>query len=81
MVKYEQAKENALAKESKEMTLDQLLAIAYSQKEKFTDDDKHIDVPKMKIVLREQGIKIGHSKSYDLKTLMEYRFPNDFSEE
>lgn len=78
--KYEQNKQEAILKESKELTLDQLFEIAYPLKDDFTKE-QHIDVRKLRLSLREKGIHVGHNRAYDIKTLLEYRYPNDFREE
>ena len=77
--KYEQIKQDAIIKESRELTLDQILKIAYDLKDKFTTE-KAINARKLRLILKEPPTKIiiGHNKAYDLKTLLEYRYPDDF---
>jgi hypothetical protein len=77
--RVEQAKEEALIKESKDLTLEQILNECYKYKETYTIDHK-IHAPTLRIALREHNIIIGHSKAYDLKALLEYRYPDDFTE-
>lgn len=77
--KYEQNKEEAIIRESKDLTLDQIFEAAYPLRQNFSTDG-HIDVKKLRIILREKRIHIGHNKAYDLKTLLEYRYPDDFKD-
>jgi len=78
--KYEQNKQEAIMRESKELTLDQLFEICYPLRDSFTVD-QHIDVRKLRLILREKTIHVGHNKAYDIKTLLEYRYPDDFKED
>jgi hypothetical protein len=79
-LKYEQTKENALLKESKELTLDQIIEQVYPLKQYYTDSEGRIDVKKLRLILREppHNIFIGHNKAYDVKTLLEYRYREEF---
>ena len=78
--KYEQTKEDALLKESKELTLDQIIEKVYPLKEYYVDAEGKIDVKKLRLILREPPHKIfiGHNKAYDIKTLLEYRYRQEF---
>ncbi len=74
--RYEQALDDAEKKESQSLTIDQIEAKAMLYIDKMLNDDGFIDVAKMKtILLREEGIKRGHTWYYDLKALIEYDFP------
>jgi len=78
--RYEQAYDSATKQESQELTNTQIANMLYHLRDKFTDEDKHIDVGLMCIVAtQELGIKIGHSRSYTIRKLLKYLFPNDFS--
>jgi hypothetical protein len=78
--KYEQSKQDALLKESRGLTLDQIIEKVYPLKEYYTDPEGNIDVKKLRLILREppHNIIIGHNKAYDIKTLLEYRYRAEF---
>ena len=58
------------------MTPTQIEAALMPFIDKCLDDKGKIDVAKLKIVaLRELDIVIGHNKSYDLRALIEYDYP------
>jgi len=80
--RYEQAYDSATKQESKELTNTQIANMLYHLRTKFTDEEehRHIDVGLMVIVAsQELGVKIGHSRSYTIRKLLKYLFPNDFS--
>lgn len=78
--KYEQEKREALVKESQKLTLNQILEVAYPLREHYVDSNGKINAKKLRLILREAptNILIGYNKAYDLKTLLEYRYPNVF---
>jgi len=69
--RYEQDREIAKQKESKEFTLDQLCAMVKPYEDVYYDGEK-VDARKLRYCFyKELGIKIGHNKSYELKTIIE----------
>jgi len=81
LIKYAQSKHDALVKESGVMTLEQLLEAAYPLRDYYTMSDRRINVKRLRMILREKprNIIIGHNKAYDLRALLEYRYPRDFT--
>lgn len=79
LVKYKQKRMEARIKESRELTYDQIVEVAYTLRDYFATDGK-IDAKKLRLILREKphNIFIGYNKAYDIKTLLEYRYPRDF---
>ena len=79
MSRYEQGKEQALEKESRDLTINQLVEVAYSLRDKYVDHEGHIDPKKLRVVLREdKAVRIGMNKSYDIRATLEHRYPSDF---
>ena len=77
--RYREGREEALAKETRTMTLDDIVAKAYSLRDHFKKEDGRIDVSKLRHILRtEAGIKIPLNKSYDVKTSLEAEHPTEF---
>jgi len=77
--RYEQAYDSASKQESSELTNTQIANMLYHLRNKFINEDKQIDVGLMCIIAsQELGVKIGHSRSYTIRKLMKYLFPNDF---
>jgi hypothetical protein len=78
--KYEQSKQEAYAKESKTLTLDEIINAAYPLREYYTNSEGRIDVKKLRMILHEppNHIILGHNKAYDVKTLLEYRYREVF---
>jgi len=78
--RYEQAYDLASKKESKDFTNRQVTNMLYGLKQKYTDEDNHIDVVLLRVVASEElGITIGHSRSYSIRKLLKYLHPNEFS--
>jgi len=79
LVKYQQKKVEAKVRESRELTYDQILEVAYTLRDYYAPEGK-IDAKKLRLILREKphNIFIGYNKAYDIKTLLEYRYPRDF---
>lgn len=79
--RIEKSKEDAIKKESLEISLDRMLISAYELRTHFSFEKK-IDVKKLRVILREPptNIHIGHNKAYDLKCLLEYRYPDEFQD-
>lgn len=77
--KYEQQRQDALKKESRELTVEQLAEKIFPLHDKFTQDGQ-INVKKMRVIVRQPplNIYIGHNKAYDIRTLLEYRYPQEF---
>jgi hypothetical protein len=74
--RYEQALEDADKKEVQALTMDQLEAKAMLHIDKMLNKEGFIDVKKLKIILaRDENIRIGLNRYYDLKALIEYDFP------
>jgi len=79
MDRYQDDLEAATTRESERMTLEQLAEVVMPFFKDYTIDMK-INVTKMKILLRERkGIRIGKNKSYDLRTLLEMKYPELFT--
>lgn len=71
LARYEQDEEQARTRESKELTLEQLCSMAKPYESIYFDGDK-VDARKLRYAFREKlGIKIGHNKSYEIKTRLE----------
>ena len=77
--RYEIATDQAETKESQEITEEQLEKICFEnlsfiidQKE---DQEKKISIPKMRLYLREQGIRISTYKAYKIKNNLELLHP------
>lgn len=77
--RYEQAYDLASKKESKDFTNRQVTNMLYGLKQKYIDEDGHIDVVLLRVVASEElGIAIGHSRSYSIRKLLKYLYPNEF---
>ncbi len=71
LARYEQDEEQARAKEAKDFTLEQLCSMIKPYESTYFDGAK-VDARKLRYVFREKlGIKIGHNKSYEIKTRLE----------
>jgi len=71
LARYEQDEEQAKAKESKEFTLEQLCSMIKPYECIYFDGQK-IDARKLRYAFHDKlGIKIGHNKSYEIKTRLE----------
>lgn len=75
--RYQQDMDLATSLESKQLTIEQIFSEAYKLREHYMDDYK-LDVKKMRIVLRDNGVIIGHTKAYEIKAMLEYRYPELF---
>jgi len=71
MMRYEQDFEQAKTKETKEFTLKQLCSMIKPYEHIYIKGDK-VDARKLRYTFRSEfGIKIGHNKSYEVKTTLE----------
>lgn len=71
LARYEQDEEQAKAKEAKEFTLEQLCSMIKPY-ENIYAPNKEIDARKLRYAFHNKlGIKIGHNKSYEIKTKLE----------
>lgn len=79
--RYEQAEQEAAKIESQELTDNQLEKIIYEDlKDKVLDENGEIDARLLRVVLlREKRVKIGYNKCYTIKKLLEYDYPNEFT--
>ncbi len=69
--RYEQDEEQAKTRESKELTLEQLVTQIEPYKDIYMTDGK-VDARKLRYAFHQKlGIKIGHNKSYEVKTMIE----------
>lgn len=76
-MRYEQDEEQAKTRETKEFTLDQLCSMIEPYKDIYLVDDK-IDARKLRYAFHEKlAIKIGHNKSYEVKTMLEMKLKNN----
>jgi hypothetical protein len=49
-------------------------------KDKVLDENGEIDARLLRVVLlREKRVKIGYNRAYTIKKLLEYDYPNEFS--
>lgn len=80
--RVEQSREEAIIKESQELTDMQVVEKVYPFREQFTKDGK-INVSKLKIVakMKPVNVHLAHNRAYDIRALLEYRYPDDFSSE
>ena len=74
--RYETAEEEAQVRESQELTEEQLEKICFENINEITmkkadDLDSKISIPKMRMFLREQGIRISTYKAYKIKNNLE----------
>jgi len=78
--RYKQAIEDADTKESQNLTIDEIEAKAMTEFDYFYNKDKHsLDIEKLKVILRRKfRIPIGHNKSYQLASLIQYDHPQYF---
>ena len=71
LARYEQDEAQAKAREAKEFTLDQLCSMIKPYESIYLLDDK-VDARKLRYAFRDKlGIRIGHNKSYEIKTKIE----------
>ena len=79
--RYEQAEQEAAKIESAELTDSQLEKMIYQElKDKVLDENGEIDARLLRVVLlREKRVKIGYNRAYTIKKLLEYDYPNEFS--
>ncbi len=74
--RYEQQLAEAEAKEYSEMTIQQIVNDLMPLIGKTLNQYGRIQIPKLKLILqKELGIRVGHNKSYDIRALIEYDFP------
>lgn len=79
MVRYEQAKDQAEQKESSELTEAQLEEILIPQIQQLINEKTgKLDVSKLRVFLREQGIPIKYWKAYQIKGNIEGQHPELF---
>jgi hypothetical protein len=78
--KYAQLEQQARARESKELTIEQIAELAYPLRTQFTKPNREIDVKQLRLALRmcDSHVIVSANKSYDVKAFMEYRYRNDF---
>lgn len=73
LARYEQDEEKAKIKESHDLTLEQLCAMIKPYASIYCEDDK-VNARKLRFTFHQKlGIRIGHNKSYELKTMIEMR--------
>jgi len=74
--RYEQQLAEAEAKEYSELTVQQIVDALLPYLDKTLNQYGRIQVPKLKLILqKELGIRVGHTKSYDIRALIEYDHP------
>jgi hypothetical protein len=79
--RYEQGKEKAEHIESQELTEQQIESILMPQIEKLkSEKNLKLDVNKMRVFLREEGIRISAWKTYQMKGLIEAAHPELFEQ-
>jgi hypothetical protein len=80
MPKYAQLEQQARARESKELTIEQIGELAYPLRAQYQKPNGEIDTKKLRLALRmcDSHVIVSANKSYDVKTFMEYRYRNDF---
>lgn len=77
--RYEQDEYQAKVIESSTITIDQLEKKAYELRSLFLDNFK-VDVKKLRVAMRDNGVIIGHNKAYEIKTNLELHHPELFEE-
>ena len=73
LARYEQDREQAKTKEAKEFTDEQMVAMIEPYLNECTDGEKIIATKLRSLFYVKLGIKIGHNKSYALKSLIELK--------
>lgn len=74
--RYDQQLEEAEKKEYSELTVQQIVDNLMPFIDKTLDANGRIQVAQLKLVLmKELGIRVGHTKSYDIRALIEYDHP------
>ena len=53
---------------------------AIELKKDYIDYNNHIDVKKLRVAMRDNGVSIGHNKAYELKTILELHHRELFGE-
>ena len=77
--RYEQAIDKAQESETKHLTLSQLENLAMSIKDQWFKNGK-IDVQKLRVTMFDAyGVRLGHSKSYELKSSLEVHHSDKLS--
>lgn len=80
-VRYEQGKDQALQKESQDLTEQQLEEILFPEiGELLNERSGKLDVSKMRVFLRKSGIIISTWKAYQIKGNLEAQHPEFFEE-
>ncbi len=76
--RYEQARDSAIRKESKEITEDQMIDLIKPFITTLTNKRNRIDVNKLRVFLRDKHqISVTPYKAYNLKGLIETQFSNE----
>jgi hypothetical protein len=78
--RYEQAEEQAAAKESLELTEEQIEKILQPHIQDLINEKGQLSVPKMRVWLREEGIRISSWKAYQIKGNIQGAHPELFEQ-
>lgn len=78
--RYEQAEEQAATKESQDLTEEQIEGILQPQLKNLVNEKGQLSVPKIRVFLREQGIRISSWKTYQIKGNIEGAHPELFEQ-
>lgn len=82
VIRYEQAKDQAQAKESSELTEEQIEKLLMPVMEEMRNEkNQRLDVNKMRIFLRNQGIRVTRWRLYQVKGNIESEHPSMFEQE
>ena len=77
--RYREAEDEAQEIETKNLSWEDIEVKAFKLRSEYTDEEKHIDINKLMIVLMDrEGLKMGKNKAYKLKTSLEMHFPEVF---
>lgn len=79
-VRYGEAYEQAAAKESHQLTEDEMEKRLYDLRADYTDEEGKIDVDRLMLVARRKlEIKVGHNRAYRISKALAMDHPADFS--
>ena len=78
--RYEQGKEQAIAKESQDLTEQQLENMLLPVVKDLMGERGMLSVPKMRVFFREHGIHLSHWKAYQIKGNIESCHPEHFQD-
>jgi hypothetical protein len=78
--RYEQAEEQASQKESQELTEEQIEKLLEPHISEILNERGQLSVPKMRVWLRTEGIRLSSWKAYQIKGNIEGSHPELFAE-